>query len=117
MTDEARIVEDLRWFASYYPDWDNENPRETMEKAADTIEIMMNVLDAKDRMLAAMDYAVANLEKKVAKVKRERDALRNDLMLVAGDTSFCEICKQYEEAPCRGMNEPYCFEWRGVQGE
>ena len=25
MTDEAIIVKDLRWFVSYYPDWDNES--------------------------------------------------------------------------------------------
>ena len=79
MTDEARIVKDLRWFVSYYPDWNNENPCETMEKAADTIEIMMNVLDAKDRMLAGLDFVIRNRDEEIAELKRERDEARAKL--------------------------------------
>lgn len=114
MFEETKIIEELRWFVSYYPKWGNEDPRPTMEEAADAIERLLKVLEARDSMLAGMDFAVANLEKKIAKIKRERNALKDDLMRVAGDTSFCEICKQYEAAPCRGMFDADCFEWRGV---
>lgn len=115
MTDEMKIVSDLRWFVRYYPKWNNENPCQTMEKAADTIEVLLNVLGAKDRMLAGCDLVIRERDEQLEKTQRELDALKEDLMLVAGDASFCEICKQHKNFPCRGHIESDCFEWRGVQ--
>lgn len=115
MTDEERIVKDLRWFVSYYPKWGKENdPRPTLEEAADTIEAMQNVLEAKDRMLAAMDFAVSNLEKKIAKIKRERDAAVADINMCCPCEVCTRSCTYYKVNPYDECAE---FEWRGVSAD
>lgn len=88
----AELVKTLRTHAEYCDmpfSWMNE----AYEQAADAIEALMQ---------------------ENAKLKAERDAIRDEL--VAGGT-YCYICKNYISCPayedCNGKK----FEWRGVQKE
>ena len=112
MTEQAKkCATALRWFSSgndarhckkcnYSFRHDRENPciNRLIREAADLIESLSVQLD---------------------QVTRERDVAISDLNFAGSESgNFCAICK-YNDESChqRQIEEPDCFEWRGVEVE
>ena len=132
MNDGAkRIVEDLRWFVSYYPKWNGIDPCQTMTEAADLIEHLSSVAEDSSAKAALCETVMEDYDK----MRRERDAAVADMELLQG--TICQACREYYQPDpsvrkwsCRIFGNNWgevteegnllvCgkFKWRGLQEE